>query len=237
MKKPRRPVAKSSRGGRPLAPAEIWFTGQDENARWHLYSDAYRWAADCLVDKCKEASPQFLIYPITYLYRQYLEIALKKLLIDNGSLLSQPPTSLLTHDLLSLWQLFLELAGRLTPALHSCRLQKMETWVRFYSQHDPYSQAWRYPVDRRGQLFLTRLRRVDPRKLKRAMTYLDEGLAHVRGLAWDLRENQCEGNGLDSGGAKEKEGINPIIGRLGACRRKKSISTHNTYSTGDVVAV
>lgn len=57
---------------------------------WDLYADGYREAADHLVERIVEGQSLTLdtiVYPIVFLYRQYLELRLKQLIPLSGRLL------------------------------------------------------------------------------------------------------------------------------------------------------
>src|SRR5579863_1833172 len=74
--------------------------------QWMGYAEGYKLGADLLVQNVMETRSHrdFLVYPIVFLYRQALEIALKHLIIRGSQLLDadeNPPTH---HSLVRLWQ-------------------------------------------------------------------------------------------------------------------------------------
>lgn len=72
----------------PSAQDKIFSTSEDwwnkaclalGHDRWSIYAIGYKDAADLLVDNIEGNGRQhdFLVYPIVFLYRQYLELAIK----------------------------------------------------------------------------------------------------------------------------------------------------------------
>jgi hypothetical protein len=53
---------------------------------WDLYSIGYKMAADVLIENSGRY-PDFLIYPIVFLYRQYIELRLKQIIIQGNSII------------------------------------------------------------------------------------------------------------------------------------------------------
>src|SRR5207245_1195494 len=60
---------------------------------WELYASGYKDAADILSERVFETRrhADFLIYPITFLYRHYLELRLKEMIVAGQALLDQTP--------------------------------------------------------------------------------------------------------------------------------------------------
>ena len=77
---------------------------------WHLYVEGYRRAADRLVETIFEQDLDYLVYPILFLYRHYLEVGLKSLYLLYGLYLETSRTNELkkinhTHSQTYLWKL------------------------------------------------------------------------------------------------------------------------------------
>ena len=97
-----------------------------------------------------------LIYPIMYLYRHYLELVFKALVLLDGQLRGQPPVMPKGHDLERLW-------AECRPVLavvFSNREGELDTQLDQADQHvhdfvalDRTSQALRYPLDNHGAPF------------------------------------------------------------------------------------
>ncbi|MCH8318510.1 MAG: hypothetical protein IIA88_08445 [Bacteroidetes bacterium] len=74
--------------------------------KWDLYAEGYKLAAELLFEKVSEAksNQDYLVYPIVFLTRHYIELRLKEIILKGKKLLDKkkekPPTH---HDLSSLW--------------------------------------------------------------------------------------------------------------------------------------
>ncbi len=74
--------------------------------QWDLYAEGYRRGAEVLVQhvRATRADQDFLIYPIVFLYRQAIEVALKRLMWKGSQLLDRDFVMPNHHRLLPLWQ-------------------------------------------------------------------------------------------------------------------------------------
>lgn len=159
---------------------------------WHdgkgfvAYSTGYKMGADRLVQSALQ-DPQnadALVFPIVFLYRQYLELRLKQLIRDGNKLfggLSDLPN---THRLDTLWehckpvlkQVKLddddELAWRVAEGIGA-----IEACILDFAHTDPTSMAFRYPVDKEHAPFLHGLSTINIQHFGEAMrtvaNYLD----------------------------------------------------------------
>jgi len=73
---------------------------------WYQYAAGYKLAADRLVAGLSEhgTHTDFVCIPILFLYRHYVELYLKALLLNLGELLDSPSQAPDRHPLLPLWQ-------------------------------------------------------------------------------------------------------------------------------------
>ena len=118
-----------------------------------LYIRGYKEAADALV-----TSPQttrgyqdFFIFPVAFLYRQYLELRLKDLINTGNQLFHDQSNHLKTHDLLQLWKTCKPLLILLEPKIEQEDIDAAEEAINQFYRVDPTSQAFRYPFLRDGQ--------------------------------------------------------------------------------------
>jgi hypothetical protein len=111
-------------------------------------------AADNLVQSviASNDSQDYLVNPIAFLYRHYLELRLKELLFSSTLLLQEDPRVQNEHDLTKLWE-------ELRPKLEKVRpgfttdsdLDAIKNRLREFCEKDPGSYAFRYPVNPRGK--------------------------------------------------------------------------------------
>lgn len=118
------------------------------------YVEGFKKAADLAVDHVVNTArdQDYLVYPIVFGYRQYLELRLKGLLRDVTRLLDRtaPATGIMgQHRLIPLWDQLHPLLltalpdgedafGRIRPRLHE------------FEELDPHSYAFRYATTKKG---------------------------------------------------------------------------------------
>ena len=117
-----------------------------------LYATGYKRAADILVDTLRKqgCGQDFLVYPIIFMYRQYLELQLKEIIAYGRQLvddLSDIPTH---HDLGLLWREAREHIKNRWPDQPEDDLNIVGACIKEFSAADPLSTAFRYPADKRG---------------------------------------------------------------------------------------
>jgi len=142
--------------------------GIDINA----YAIGYRQAADFLVERVGQERryQDTLVYPIAFLYRQYLELRLKQLIHIGHVLLDKPrDRGNLHHGILKLWQQLRGTLEELHPGEYADDFNKIEMRVTEFDRVDPSSTAFRYPTNKGGDPSLEGLRHINLRKLADAI--------------------------------------------------------------------
>ena len=138
--------------------------------RWGLYTDGFLIAGDRLVEGFTGTAPEdALIYPVLALYRHHLELELKGLVrqalnysvADKANIERGRGELSNTHGLKALWNMlqmhFPQSKDWAIPEQHAA----FEALLFEFDEHDPNSQAARYPWDKKECQTLTRLRRID----------------------------------------------------------------------------
>jgi len=122
---------------------------------WGLYAEGFKQAADQLVDDLVEGrthAPDLIAYPILFLYRQYLELRLKELIIVSGKLLGETYAVPPHHKLMTLWVEVRPRLERVWPGVSAKKYHDaIEERLRQVCRVDPESYAFRYPVDTHGR--------------------------------------------------------------------------------------
>ncbi len=140
-----------------------------------LISWGYKDAADFLIeDRPREAD--LIVYPVVFLYRHALELALKDLILQLG-LTSKP-----VHSLESLWKRLAPALDEKFPDPNSEARAAVEARLLELHQVDRNGEAFRYAHFRDGQPTMQGLEYIDLGHLKRAM---DEVFGYL-GAAWDV---------------------------------------------------
>ncbi|MFC1834352.1 hypothetical protein ACFL2Q_06425 [Thermodesulfobacteriota bacterium] len=123
---------------------------------WGLYAMGFKEAADLLVNHVEEGgiSQDFLVYPVGFLYRHYLELAMKDLIRLGRELqyIDEPVPR--THNIQRLWGICRQVLLSAFPDDPTEELDEIERLIDELSRGDPKSTAFRYPEETSGSLSL-----------------------------------------------------------------------------------
>ena len=151
---------------------------------WGVYAEGYRLAADRVLELALEKSSQrdFLIYPVCFLYRQFLELSLKEVIryaeeLAQGEAGRTPDH----HRLDGLWSRFKNAMGQVTDGSLDDEIAVIENAVLQFAQLDPSSQAFRYPADREGEPVRHIRERVNLPSLRKEMANAAKAVQMVSG--------------------------------------------------------
>jgi hypothetical protein len=136
-------------GGEAIDNATI---AEDDYTRLVLMTDGYKKAADLAVIHCIDhpADRDFLVYPIIFNYRHFIELSLKHQLATHGPSVGAEP-NWHTHDLAKLWEAFSEMVDRYQIPDPDDADAVVQAVVAEFAKIDPKSDAYRYPVDQKGK--------------------------------------------------------------------------------------
>lgn len=120
------------------------------------YRTGFRRAALALAEQVCETgrSQDLLVYPIVYLYRHHMELALKSIIdlacvVLDHELTDEEFKKLGRHDLADLWNLAKPLLSKVvcdeTP-LPPDDLEGIDSYIRQLHEHDPDGQRFRYAM-------------------------------------------------------------------------------------------
>lgn len=155
-------------------------TGERSNAclnftcdQFNLYATGYKRAGDLLVEHVERtnSNQDILIYPIAFLYRQYLELQLKEIIIKGNILLGIPGSYPKDHRLNILWVR----CRRIIECLKDCdsvreEIEATEDYIHQFSKVDPYSMAFRYPTDKENKSSLPDMHHIGITNLKKVIS-------------------------------------------------------------------
>ena len=139
---------------------------------WTLYATGYREAADLLVRHIEErgALQDMLVYPILFLYRQYLELEIKDLIRQGRRLQDIPGDFPQHHDIAGLWRICHQLLSEIAPNDSVEELREIDRLIEDFSAVDPSSIAFRYPEDRKGNASLPGITHINLRNVREVMS-------------------------------------------------------------------
>ncbi|KAA0226940.1 hypothetical protein EDS67_18675 [candidate division KSB1 bacterium] len=133
--------------------ARLKIRGEAEG--FSIYSEGYRDAADKLVEYAKtdQTSIDSLIFPILFLYRHYIELALKEIILAATLYLGKQHKSIKSHNLTQLWQRVKELISEVELDIPIDEMIAIENQISQFDMLDNSSETFRYPVDKQGNVF------------------------------------------------------------------------------------
>ena len=172
---------------------------------WGSYALGYKNAADLLARRFLEhwQGNDNLTYPMVFLYRHYLELRLKEVIIIGEKLLDKPldiQQEILTdHHLEKLWKPCREILERLAEngfwpkdSKESGKLDCVGKLIKEFQDKDPKAISFRYPVTKtntNGQPTLPHLKCVGVRNLYKRMQRLDSFFsAQIAGIDFHLQQ-------------------------------------------------
>lgn len=158
------------------------------------FIEGYRLAADTLVEHVKETgrSQDFLVYPIVFLYRHYLELLLKQIIVDGRELLDSKTGFPTHHRLSDLWNEAKGLTRRTWKTQDPPEMSKVDHVIAEFARLDPDGESFRYAFKKDGQSTLPPIQHINLRHLAdslRGVSQLLEGVS--AGIAVYL-DNQRE---------------------------------------------
>ncbi len=149
-----------------------------------LYCEGYFDGASRLVSDLKQNNMGIdsLVYPIAFLYRQYLELKLKYMIRDSRLLLGEKGSFPTHHKISDLWGTvngnILKVIKNVDPNLANhipkSELEMVQGLIDDFSEYDPDSMAFRYPTGKGGDKHLDGLKYVNLELLETKMLELKE---------------------------------------------------------------
>lgn len=139
-----------------------------------LYIIGYKQAADNLVGQIVNGGryQDALVFPICFLYRQYIELRLKEIIKSGRSLLDENGTFPQHHKIQHLWELAITIIKKVfSDKKEPLDLSIAAHVISEFSKLDPDSFAFRYPFDKTGKSTLDSISHINIRKVA---NYIDK---------------------------------------------------------------
>jgi hypothetical protein len=164
-----------------------------------LYATAYKEAAEKLVIEIvrSQQGQDTLVYPIVFLYRQYIELRLKEIILEGRKILDESGNFPMHHRIHDLWptamaiieKVFKNEEGKPDFGFVAHVLSE-------FSKYDPESFSFRYPTDKEGNNPLFGLKYINVRHLAETIDRLAEilerisaGISEYRGWQNEMDQN------------------------------------------------
>ncbi|SRR6266536_186666 len=151
---------------------------------FYNYADGYKDAADEIANLClnRKGTIDILIYPLTFLYRQYIELRLKEAIIGLNYYLNDINDYPKHHYIDKLFIEFKSLYKKVSEIYNQKHFDNTEKLIKEFAHIDYKSFSFRYPVDKEGNHSLS-IDRINIRNLKEVMqriaTFLDAAIDYV----------------------------------------------------------
>ena len=140
------------KGDHLFVEREDWYynavlNGQRDNLS--LYAVGYKRAGEILVEAVVKSRKDHdsLVFPIAFVYRQYLELRLKQLIRDSKRLLDDTSGFPATHKIAELWKICRPLLNEVELNVGEQVLDAIEELITEFAKVDEDSYAFRYPTD------------------------------------------------------------------------------------------
>lgn len=171
--------------------------------QFYGYIHGYQLSADELIDRLSERNDlgylDTIIYPVMFLYRQFIELSLKQIYFyysreDAKDKIKRIQRT--SHDLIAIWK---EVKIVLIEA-SDCRddkesIETVENYIMQFSEIDNSSFRFRYPVNKQFEQTVEKQQKINLSNLKSRMTELGNffdaatsKLAHMREYEADAME-------------------------------------------------
>mgnify|MGYP001586511334 CR=1 FL=1 len=134
------------------------------NKDFYTYAKGYKDAADFLVQGLINETRTYnfqineLVFPVIFLYTQYLELRLKDIIVLSNRLNHKTPLlpdSLQQgHAIDKIWSHAKPLIMAVSPKISRDGLEDVENGIKQLIAVDPTGMAFRYPKDRKGNFYL-----------------------------------------------------------------------------------
>ena len=158
---------------------------------YHL-TIGYKQAADLLVEQTEIEAwrRQKLVYPIVFCYRHFLELTLKSMLGEYGSLGHLPRNNRSHHKLEDLWKDFRTLLRNLNSDHPEMGTDAVEHCIAEFAKIDPFSETFRYPISRKGQPFDISHESIDLLQLRDTVQAIENYFMGSDGFLSNLQDAQ-----------------------------------------------
>jgi hypothetical protein len=138
---------------------------------WDLYATGYKDAADLIIERVIQTRQGMdtLIYPAAFLYRHYLELRLKELIIHAEQLLDLSGEIKHLHRIDLLWISARRLLEQVWPDGPKPDLDVVSECIKEFCELDSQSMSFRYPVTKDGAETLPGVKHINLRHLMDVM--------------------------------------------------------------------
>lgn len=156
---------------------------------WSYYVTGYKEAADTLVANVEvnQRQQDTFVYPIMFLYRHYLELALKSGIIQAQRFLGLPPKiptgGRKGHQINDLWQEYAQLIAQIESGGEE--LRQAGRLIEEFARVEQKPDAFRYPEDSGGKPTLSGIDLINLRNVKEIISKIADIFDGVNALIFE----------------------------------------------------
>lgn len=146
-----------------------------DGSNWSLIAEGYLNAANALV-RClldREVGADEMLYPACFLYRQYIELRLKHVILLGYRQRKLEQGVPIHHDLQKLWAEALPVLLKQVQGPNRAELETIGAQILELQGIDPGSDEFRYPVNKDKNVSLDGLQYVNLRHMRDVMKAMD----------------------------------------------------------------
>ena len=154
------------------------------------YILGYQQAAEALINLSLEdrTKKDVLIYPIIFIYRQYVELRLKECIGTLNFCIHGKREFPNHHYLDKLWEAFKDLYKEAGESITDNDFKNMDRLILEFYSKDPTSMVFRYPSDKKGKTFLAKTE-IDIRNFSEVMVKVSAFLDACSDFIANLKDN------------------------------------------------
>jgi len=129
--------------------------------QWTIYAAGYLEAGRQLYASWKRCGDDCLVFPLVFVFRHYVELRLKELILSASSLLDLEPEWQCKHDLKQAWNRLMPILRKAFPEESNQGAENAGRLILEFAARDSISMQFRYPVNNDGKRHLADLERID----------------------------------------------------------------------------
>jgi len=159
------------------------------------YRMGYKAAADNLIEDALSSKDSLkldtFVFPAIFLYRQYIELTLKNLIITLTDLSREEKIEKLkkyNHNLDVLWKGFVEVTLNITGEADDAALNTVGKYIQEFHGIDKGSFSFRYPFTKELELIFGSEKRINLKHLKERMSEIEMFFNGAGDYMYDLKQ-------------------------------------------------
>ncbi|MFT5725917.1 MAG: hypothetical protein ACI8PB_000033 [Desulforhopalus sp.] len=152
------------------------------------YAFSYKLAADGIARQYLDAPESFYqnfqVFPLLFLYRQYIELSLKAIISETDKITGTDKIQdNFHHRLLDLWAVAQNVIVEIPVNIKESTLLAVEELIKEFNKNDPLSFSFRYPMNKDGEIVPIKLHQISIKNFHSTMSklsnFFDEVFGHL----------------------------------------------------------